>query len=98
MIGWLRMAYDVSTRKANLFAATEKLKLKDNIFKVDNMLHAHGHTALRTPPFMHDLNATELILSIIKHYVRTHSMEAEMLLKTLEELVRESFNRVTANN
>jgi hypothetical protein len=55
MIDWLRrcgVAYDVSTRKANLFAAIEKLKPKDKIFKVDNLLHAHGHTALRTPPYM----------------------------------------------
>jgi hypothetical protein len=52
MIDWLRrrwVAYDVSTRRANLFAEIEKLKPEDKIFKADSMLHAHGHTALRTP-------------------------------------------------
>jgi transposase len=101
MINWLRrcgVAYDVSTRKANLFAAIEKLKPKDKIFKVDNMLHAHGHTALRTPPYMCDRNPIELAWANIKHYVRSHNMTEDMSLKRLEELLREGLNRVTANN
>jgi transposase len=101
MIDWLRrrgVAYDVSTRKANLFAEIEKLKPKDKIFKVDNMLHAHGHTALRTPPYMCGLNPIELAWANIKHYLRSDNMAGDMSLKRLEELAREGLNRVTANN
>jgi transposase len=76
------VAYDVSTRKENLFIPIEKLKFKDKIFKVDNMLHAHGHTGMRTPPYMCDKNPIELAWRTnIKHYVRSHDTTGEMSLK-----------------
>jgi hypothetical protein len=56
-----------------LFAAIEKLKTKDKIFKVDNLLHAHGRNALRTPPYMCDLDPIELAGANIKHHVRFHN-------------------------
>jgi hypothetical protein len=76
MTDWLRrhrVAYDVSISKANMFAATEMLKLKNKVFKVDNMLHAHSHTTLRTPPYMCYLKPTELAQANIKHYVRSET-------------------------
>jgi transposase len=76
------VAYDVSTRKANLFAAIEKLKPKDKIFKVDNMLHAQGHTALRTPQYMCNLNPIELAWANIKHYARSHNTTGDVTEKT----------------
>jgi transposase len=91
-------ADNVSTRKANLFAAIEKLKPKDNILKVHNMLHVHGHIALRTPPYMCDLNPIELAWANIKHYVKSNNMTGDMLLKRLEEIVREGLNGVAIND
>jgi hypothetical protein len=42
------MTYEQET--ANLFAKVGKLKPKDNIFTVENMLHADGLTASRALP------------------------------------------------
>jgi transposase len=85
-------------RQICLFAVIEKLKPKDKIFKVDNMLHDHSQTALRTPSYMCHLNPTELAWANIKHYVRSHNTTGDMSLKRPEELVREGLDRVTANN
>jgi transposase len=76
-----------------LFAVIEKLKPKHKVFKVDNMLHAHGHTALRTPPYIQGLNPTELAWANIKHYVGPHNTTEDMSLKILEELVTQQSNR-----
>jgi hypothetical protein len=101
MNDWLRrhgVACDVSTRKANLFAAIAVLKPKDKVFSMEDVLRAHGDAVLRTPPYMCNLNPIELVWSNIKHYVRSNNMTGHMSLKRLEELVREGLDIVRAND
>ena len=56
---------DEKMHKQDLYCPTEAHRLKENTFRIDAILEAFGHTPLRLPPYMRDLNATELRLSLI---------------------------------
>ena len=51
------------------------------MFKIDELLKAHGHIVVRLPPYLCDLNAIEYAWSQVKRYVREHNVSEEILLK-----------------
>lgn len=75
MIEWLSRhgeEYDEkTTRKAALFEAIQRLKPPRKVYKIDNLLKGQGHTVLRLPPYMCDLNAIEFAWAKVKQHVRS---------------------------
>ncbi|XP_046675105.1 uncharacterized protein LOC124363847 [Homalodisca vitripennis] len=81
MIEWLQRheeSYDEkATRKAVLYEAVQRLKPPRKIYKIDNLLKEKGHTVLRLPSYMCDLNAIEFVWAQVKQYVRHNNASGE---------------------
>jgi hypothetical protein len=63
MVDWLQAngcLADISMRKTLLCDFTEKLKLPEKIYKIDQIFNVHGHAVIRFPPYTCDLNLMEL--------------------------------------
>jgi hypothetical protein len=69
MVDWLQangcLAH-ISMRKTVLYDFIGKLKLPENIYKIDQIFNVHGHAVIRLPPCMCDLNQIELAWSKLK--------------------------------
>lgn len=99
IIDYLRrngVACDESMRKSTLFQLVEQVKPKQKVFRVDKLLESHGHTVIRLPPYMCDLNAIELAWSKVKRFVRDHNTTGDTSLVKLQAIVREAIKNVTA--
>ncbi|XP_023724109.1 uncharacterized protein LOC111873546 [Cryptotermes secundus] len=66
MISWLRHKGDESMWKNDLYNQILSLKPKEKAFKIDSILSGHGHSVIRLPPYMSDLNPIELAWAKIK--------------------------------
>ncbi|XP_054283210.1 uncharacterized protein LOC129000275 [Macrosteles quadrilineatus] len=99
MLEWLQRHgenYDEkSTRKADLLEAIQRLKPPQKIFKIDKLLTEFGHTVVRLPPYMCDLNAIEFVWSKVKHHVRSRNTSGNMSLSSLQELAIEALDSVS---
>ncbi|XP_054265845.1 uncharacterized protein LOC128988514 [Macrosteles quadrilineatus] len=62
-----------TTRKAELFEAIERLKPPQKVYKIDNLVRQQGHTILRLPPYMCDLNTIEFVWAKVKQHVRSRN-------------------------
>jgi hypothetical protein len=59
IISWLGkngVSCNETMRKSELFYLILPLKPKENIYKIDHILKKYGHTVVRLPPYMCDLN------------------------------------------
>ncbi|XP_046675005.1 uncharacterized protein LOC124363787 [Homalodisca vitripennis] len=99
MIEWLQRhgeSYDEKkTRKALLYEAVQRLKPPKKIYKIDNLLKEKGHTVLRLPPFMCDLNAIEFVWAQVKQYVRHNNASGSVSLTKLLNLATTALDSVT---
>jgi transposase len=82
-------------RKFTLFSLVEKIRPKEKVYYIDKLFAAHGHTVIRLPPYMCDLNPLELAWRQIKDYVRSHNTSEDMSLTRLQELEQEAIKGVT---
>jgi hypothetical protein len=82
-------------RKFTLFSSVEKICPKETVYHTDMLCAAHGHTVIRLPPYMCDLNPIELAWREIKDYVRSHNAAGDMSPTTLQELLQEAIKGVT---
>lgn len=77
MVDWLQSHGETyeekTTRKAVLYEAIQRLKPPEKIYKIDNLLKEKGHTVLRLPPYMCDLNSIEFVWAQVKHFVRDNN-------------------------
>lgn len=102
MIEWLQrhgeFYEEKSTRKAILYEAILRLKPKEKQFKVDKLLKESGHSVLRLPPYMCDLNAIEYVWAQVKHHVRSKNTSGNMSLTALQTLTNEAMDSVTPSD
>lgn len=101
MIDWLQrkgINCDSSMRKTVLYQLVEKLMPATKVYRIDSSLQAHGHTVLRLPPYMCELNPIEFAWAKIKYYIREHNTSGDMSLTRLQELSADAVNAVTAND
>lgn len=101
MISWLRnkgVDCNESMRKNDLYNQILSLKPKEKVFKIDSILSGHGHSVVRLPPYMCDLNPIELAWAKIKRIVREHNVTADLSLAKLLEVTNEAIQEVTADD
>jgi transposase len=81
--------------KFTLFSLVKKIRPKEKVYHIDMLFAAHGHTSIRLPPYMCDLNPIELAWRQSKDYVRSHNTAGDISLRRLQELVQEAIKGVT---
>jgi hypothetical protein len=82
-------------RKEKLFLLVKENQPKEKRFRIDQYVSALGHTVVRLPPYMYDLNAIELAWAKVKNHVRDANTEGNVTLKKLKELTEDAFKTVT---
>jgi transposase len=82
-------------RKFTLFSLVEKIRPKKKVYHIYTLFAAHGHTVIRLPPYMCDLNPIELAWRQINDYVRSHNTAGDKSLTRLQEFVQEAIKGVT---
>lgn len=98
MLAWLQkkgVPCDESMHKCDLYKLVELKKSRQKTFKIDTELASHGHTVLRLPPYMCELNAVELAWAKIKRLVREKNTTGDLSLKMLTELTESAISSVT---
>jgi hypothetical protein len=81
-------------RKDSLYKLTVPLKPKEKAFNIDRILSDYGHTVVRLPPYMCDLNPIELAWAKIKRIVREHNVTADLSLQKLLQTARDAIGQV----
>lgn len=98
MVKWLRqqeVEFDENAPKGDLCNLIKSLKPCEKIYKIDAIFANSGHTVLRLPPHMCNLNAIELAWSKIETVLDENEIVGEFALKKLEALLRYSLESVT---
>lgn len=87
----------MTARKFELFELVKLHKPPTDKKKyiVDNILREYGHTPLRTPPYMCELNPIEMALAQIKNFIRDRNTSGDFGISKLRELVDEAIASVT---
>lgn len=98
MMEWLQrkgIACDMSLRKVELHDLIKTHSPPQKQYRVDQKLRLSGHTVLRLPPYMCELNPIELVWAQIKKYVRDRNTTGDMSQAHLKELIDEAINSIT---
>ena len=93
--GWLQrknIPFTSTMLKPELLELCKKNK-STPVYVIDEMLKAHGHCAIRLPPYHADLNAIELIWVDIKGFVARNNLTFKF--KDVKELIEDSFDQIT---
>ena len=72
MKDWLtkkNIQFENSMLKPDLYTLIKLYKPKYKTYEIDELLHNHGHSVLRLPPYHPDLNPIELVWASLKEYV-----------------------------
>ncbi|XP_050301505.1 uncharacterized protein LOC126739749 [Anthonomus grandis grandis] len=105
IIAWLikkGISHDASARKFDLFDLVLRHKppgdQKDYI--VDRIIRSHGHTPLRTPPYLCELNPIELAWKFCQHVrtVEDKFWETDQIMEKIEPLVITIGNEDSSTN
>ncbi|PSN54969.1 hypothetical protein C0J52_02351 [Blattella germanica] len=70
----------------------------EKVFKIDQLFNAHGHSVLRLPPYMCELNAIELAWAKLKNFVRSKNVGGDINMTRLREIVLEGLNQITTED
>jgi transposase len=92
MADWLQAngcLADNSMRKTVLYDFTEKLKLPEKIYKIDQIFNVHDHAVIRLPLYICDLNPIELAWDKLKSLIRINNVSGDIHMNRLQELVLE---------
>lgn len=98
MMEWLQknnVPFSESMKKFELFDLIHRFKKPEKVYRFDEMLRLHGHTVLRLPPYMCELNAIELAWAKIKRVVREHNVTGNLSLTKLQEVTSNAIASVT---
>lgn len=85
-------------KKQELITLIDFHKPKEKVFKVDQCISSFGHTVVRLPPYMCDLNAIEFAWAQVKNYVRDRNCDGNLSLSRLTQLAEEAEKSVTVND
>lgn len=100
IIVWLEennIPHDSSHTKAELLLTVKANKDKQ-MYDIDQLAHSHGHKVLRLPPYHCHLNPIELIWSQVRYHVTQHNSNANQTMSRVEELSKQAFENITADN
>lgn len=95
MIQWLaarNVPFDRALTKPELYELIKQYKTSNPQLKLDALLAAHGHAALRLPPYHPELNPIEKIWAIVKQWVAARNTTFK--LTDVEALTREKFGSI----
>lgn len=85
--------YPDDALKNELLGLVKKNK-EEPIFEIDQIFEEHGHSVVRLPPYHCDLNAIEMIWSLVKRQVA--SKNVNIPAKELLPIINECFENITA--
>ncbi|KAJ8912988.1 hypothetical protein NQ315_000046 [Exocentrus adspersus] len=93
----VNIPHDPTCRKFELFELVQLHRPPDEEknYKIDNILKLHGHTRIRTPPYMCELNPIELAWTRIKHLIRCRNTTGEFSINALKEATQEAIKSIT---
>ncbi|XP_045504987.1 uncharacterized protein LOC123701527 [Colias croceus] len=95
---WLEdngIEYPDNALKPELLSLVKRNK-KEPVFEINQIFEEHGHTVLRLPPYHCDLNAIEMIWSLVKRQVA--SKNVNISAKDLLPIINECFKNITAEH
>jgi hypothetical protein len=98
MIEWLQkqnIQCSLEMRKCELYHLIELHKPIEKIYRIDKLFQSYGHTVLRLPPYMCELNAIELAWAKVKNTVRENNITGDLSLSKLQLATQEAINGVT---
>ncbi|XP_050292797.1 uncharacterized protein LOC126733516 [Anthonomus grandis grandis] len=86
--------FDKQMFKAELLSLA-KLHKKPKKYKIDQLLQANGHEALRLPPYHCQFNAIEMIWADTKHYYNIHISEVGHTDENVLEMWKKAVEKFT---
>lgn len=98
MIDWLHnnnIKCSAEMKKFQLYELVEKHKPKEKVYRIDMALKKHGHSVLRLPPYMCDLNPIELAWAKVKRLVKEKNVCGDLSLAKLENTTKDAINAVS---
>jgi transposase len=97
MIDWLverNITHDTTHTKPELCGIIKQHKTRSTRYKLDTLLHEHGHNVLRLPPYHPEFNLIEKIWAIVKNWVAVRNTTFK--IADVEDLARQKFDSVTS--
>jgi hypothetical protein len=98
MINWLKnkgIQVNGTMHKVDLYTLVELNMSKEKKFRTDSKLVAFSHTVLQLPPYMCDLNMTELAWAKIKCIVKEKNVTGDLSVQSLQAFSEDAVNSVT---
>lgn len=96
----LGIPHDPASRKMELYELVQMHKPPptEKQYVIDRVIRSYGHTPLRTPPYMCELNPIEMIWAQLKRYIRSRNTTGEFTIKKLGELLQEAIASISPND
>ena len=85
-------------RKEHLFQIIELHRPREKQYKIDQFLSSKGHTVVRLPPYMCDLNPIELAWAKVKNYIRNCNSHGSLNFTELTEITEQAIMSVTESD
>ncbi|XP_030754704.1 uncharacterized protein LOC115881383 [Sitophilus oryzae] len=103
IIAWLTkkgINHDANARKFDLFDLVLLHKPPDDQknYVVDRIIREHGHTPLRTPPYMCELNPIELAWARLKFLIRSQNTTGNFTLSVLKEVTKGAMSLISPDD
>jgi transposase len=101
MMSWLEsnnIPFTSAMRKVQLFHLISQFKSREKVFHIDELFKETGHTVVRLPPYMCELNLIELAWAKVKRIVRGTNITTDFSLLKLEETTRNAIAEVNADD
>lgn len=97
MLAWLaerNIFHNPKDTNPELYKIIKSNKPAHRPYKLDTLLHEHGHSTLRLPPYHPELNPIEKIWATVKNWVAVRNITFK--LADVKQLAIEKFNAITA--
>jgi transposase len=97
LIGWwneIHITHDTTHTKPELYGRIKQHKTRSPRYKLDTLLHEHGHNLLLLSPYHPEFNPIEKIWTIVKNWVAAGNTTFKMA--DVEDLARQKFDSVTS--
>ncbi|XP_031836267.1 uncharacterized protein LOC116428588 isoform X2 [Nomia melanderi] len=101
MLSWLEQNNVPHTEKMKQYELAELIarnKPTKKTYKIDEILKSYGHSILRLPPYMRELNPIEQAWVKIKQAISENNIFSTLTLDELQSLLPEAIDSVTASD